>query len=54
LDHAFIKPAADSKEIEERALRRLCAIPEILKQGMDNIRSVAETYYQASLVMAAD
>jgi uncharacterized protein (DUF885 family) len=54
LDHAFIKPAADSKEVEERTLRRLSAIPEILKQGMDNIRSVPETYYQASLLMAAD
>lgn len=54
LDHALIKPAMDSKEVPERALARLSAIPEILKQAMDNIRSVPETYYQASLLMAAD
>jgi len=54
LDHALIKPAMDSKEVRERALARLSAVPEILKQGMDNIRAVPETYYQASLLMAAD
>ena len=54
LDHALIKPAMDSKEIGERALARLSAIPEILKLAMDNIRSVPKTYYQASLLMAAD
>ncbi|MGD8883140.1 MAG: DUF885 family protein, partial [Desulfobacterales bacterium] len=54
LDHALIKPAMDSNEVPERALARLSAIPEILKQAMDNIRSVPETYYQASLLMAAD
>jgi uncharacterized protein (DUF885 family) len=54
LDHALIKPAEDSNEIRERAYARLSAIPEILGQGMDNIRSVPETYYQASLQMAAD
>ena len=54
LDHALIKPAMDSKEVPERALARLSAIPEILKQAMDNIRSVPETYYQTSLLMAAD
>jgi hypothetical protein len=54
LDHALIKPAVDSKEVRERTLARLSAIPEILEQGMDNIRAVPETYYQASLMMAAD
>ena len=54
LDHALIKPAVDSKEVRERALARLSAIPEILEQGMANIRAVPETYYQASLLMAAD
>jgi uncharacterized protein (DUF885 family) len=54
LDHALQKPAMDSKEVRERALARLSAIPETLKQAMDNIRSVPETYYQASLLMAAD
>ncbi len=54
LDHALIKPAVDSDEVRERAFARLSAIPEILGQGMDNIRLVPETYYQASLMMAAD
>jgi uncharacterized protein (DUF885 family) len=54
LDHALIKPAMDSQEVRERALARLSAVPEILGQAMDNIRSVPETYYQASLLMAAD
>jgi uncharacterized protein (DUF885 family) len=54
LDHALIKPAVDFKEVRERALARLSAIPEILEQGMANIRAVPETYYQASLLMAAD
>jgi hypothetical protein len=54
LDHALIKPAVDSNEIRERAYARLSAVPEILGQGMDNIHSVPETYYQASLLMAAD
>ncbi|MGD9045597.1 MAG: DUF885 family protein [Desulfobacterales bacterium] len=54
LDHALIKPAADSKEVSERVLARLGAIPDILGQGMDNIRAVPQTYYQASLMMAAD
>ena len=54
LDHALIKPAMDARSIPERALARLCAVPEVLKQGMDNIHAVPETYYQASLLMAAD
>jgi hypothetical protein len=54
LDHALIKPAVDSKAVRERVFARLCAIPEILGQGMDNIHAVPETYYQASLLMAAD
>ncbi|NOQ20562.1 MAG: DUF885 family protein [Desulfobacterales bacterium] len=54
LDHALIKPAKEPKEVQERALARLSAIPVILKQGMNNIHSVPETYYQASLLMAAD
>jgi uncharacterized protein (DUF885 family) len=54
LDHALIKPAADSKKVSERVLARLGAIPDILGQGMDNIRAVPQTYHQASLMMAAD
>jgi len=54
LDHALTKPAADPREIRERALARLSAIPRLLKQGTDNIQSVPETYHQASTWMAQD
>ena len=54
LDHALIKPAREPKEIHERALARLSSIPDILKNGMNNIQSVPETYYQASLLMTED
>lgn len=54
LDHAVNKPAGSSQEVKERTLLRLSSIPNILKQGIDNIRSVPETYYQASLRMTQD
>ncbi len=54
LDHALNKPAADSREVPERTLARLSGIPDVLKNGMDNIESVPETYYQASLRMVQD
>jgi uncharacterized protein (DUF885 family) len=54
LDHALNKPAEDLPELRERALARLSAIPELLKNGIDNIQSVPETYYHASLMMAGD
>jgi len=54
LDHALIKPAREPKELQERALARLSSIPDILKNGMENIQSVPETYSQASLLMAED
>jgi uncharacterized protein (DUF885 family) len=54
LEHALIKPAKESKEVQERALARLAGIPDILKNGIHNIQSVPETYYQASLQMAQD
>ena len=54
LDHALNKPAKDSCNIRERSLSRLSCIPDILKNGMDNIRSVPATYYQASLRMTQD
>jgi uncharacterized protein (DUF885 family) len=54
LDHALIKPAREPKDVQERALARLAAIPAILKQGMNNIHSIPETYYQAALLMTAD
>ena len=54
LDHALIKPAKEPKEVQERALARLDAIPATLKQGMNNINAVPETYYQAALLMTVD
>ena len=54
LDHALNKPANDLREVRERTLARLSCIPGILKHGIENIRSVPETYYQASMRMAQD
>ena len=54
LDHAMIKPVREPMELQERALARLSSVPDILKNGMDNIQSVPETYYQASLLMVED
>ena len=54
LDHALIKPVRETMELQERALARLSCVPDILKNGMDNIQSVPETYYQASLRMVQD
>ena len=54
LDHALNKPAETSQEVADRSLSRLSSIPHILKQGAENIRSVPETYYQASLRMTQD
>jgi uncharacterized protein (DUF885 family) len=54
LDHALNKPAESPQEVTDRTLARLSSIPDILKHGMENIRSVPETYYQASLRMAQD
>lgn len=54
LDHALNKPAKTSQEVAERTLSRLSSLPEMLKQASNNIRSVPETYYQASLRMAQD
>jgi uncharacterized protein (DUF885 family) len=54
LDHALIKPVRETMELQERALARLSSVPDILKNGMDNIQSVPATYYQASLLMVED
>ena len=54
LDHALNKPAESSKEVIERSLARLSSIPDVLGQGIQNIQSVPETYYQASLRMVKD
>ena len=54
LDHALTKPAADEGERTQRALSRLAAIPGLLKQAINNISSIPETYHQASRMMLAD
>ena len=54
LDHALIKPAKELKEVHGRTLARLAAIPATLEQGIRNIHSVPETYYQTSLLMTTD
>jgi uncharacterized protein (DUF885 family) len=54
LDHGLNKPAGSAAEVADRTLLRLSSIPHILQQGIDNIRSVPETHYQASLRMVQD
>ena len=54
LDHGLNKPAGSTAEVADRTLLRLSSIPHILQQGIDNIRSVPETHYQASLRMVPD
>jgi uncharacterized protein (DUF885 family) len=54
LDHALHKPAESATEVADRTLSRLSSIPHILEQGIENIRSVPETHYQASLRMVQD
>ena len=54
LDHSLNKPAESAAEVADRTLSRLSSIPHILQQGVDNIRSVPETHYQASLRMVRD
>ena len=54
VDHALIKPVRETMGLQERALARLSSVPDILKNGMDNIQFVPETYYQASLLMIED
>ena len=54
LDHALNKPADSSEEVADRTLARLSLIPDLLQEGIENIRSVPETYYRASLRMAQD
>jgi hypothetical protein len=54
LDHALDKPSSDPKERLHRVLSRLNRIPSLLKQGIDNIQGVPETYHQAASVMIQD
>ena len=54
LDHALNKPSESLQEVSDRTLARISSIPDILGRGIDNLHSVPETYYQASLRMAED
>jgi uncharacterized protein (DUF885 family) len=54
LDHAQNKPAADIDETVARTIARLSDIPRILQQGINNIDSVPQDYYQASFHMIDD
>jgi hypothetical protein len=54
LDHALSKPATEKKGREERILARLYAIPRLLRQGTQNVTTVPESYFQASLSMVND
>jgi len=54
LDHALTKPAENQKELMERALARLCAIPRLLRQALQNLDLVPAGYQQASLAMLND
>jgi uncharacterized protein (DUF885 family) len=54
LDHALHKPSQSLPETLERTLSRLSEIPRILKQATENIGTVPDSCYQASLYMIAD
>ncbi len=54
LDHAQNKPADHFDETFERTIARLSEIPRILKQGMNNIDSIPDGYYEASFHMLDD
>jgi uncharacterized protein (DUF885 family) len=54
LDHALTKPASEPGERMDRALARLQAIPQLLKEACENIGTVPETHYTATLDMLGD
>jgi len=54
LDHAQNKPSDHFDETTERTMARLSGIPRLLEQGMHNIESVPDDYYQASFHMIDD
>jgi uncharacterized protein (DUF885 family) len=54
MDHALHKPSASLEETIERTLARLSEVPRILKQAADNISTIPNAYYQASLYMIDD
>lgn len=54
LDHAFSKPEAVSGETADRAAARLCEIPRLLGQAVENITRVPESYHRAAREMLID
>jgi hypothetical protein len=54
LDHALTKPAGNPGERSERAYSRLCAIPGLIREGMNNIAGVPESYHGAAGAMVKD
>jgi uncharacterized protein (DUF885 family) len=54
LDQALTKPASTRIERSERVLARLLAIPRLLRQAVENIDSVPDTYHQAAAAMLGD
>lgn len=54
LDHAMNKPVDDGHRRRDRTLSRLDAIPRILKQAVQNIKSVPEAYRSAAVSMTGD
>lgn len=54
LDHALNKPAESRQACLDRVLSRLTAIPDLLRQAAVNIKSIPQTYYQASRSMLVD
>lgn len=54
VEHALTKPAAEPKERIERVCARLSFIPRLFNEAIENIESIPETYYKASLAMLTD
>jgi len=54
LDQAINKPAFGEDERRGRILARLEGIPRLLRQGMNNLEEVPETYLQAAQAMLKD
>ncbi|MBT8352046.1 MAG: DUF885 domain-containing protein, partial [Deltaproteobacteria bacterium] len=54
IDHALNKPAANIEEQTYRTLKRIYALPRLLKQAIDNIDGMPETYHQAARAMLHD
>ena len=54
LDHSLTKPFSTIKVVQERFRARLSEIPRLLKQGVENLENIPESYHRAALAMVAD